>query len=513
MQDLRDAARGTPDAPAGGRGRAPHDGAVAMLVGATSALIAVSGSWIPSLWGDEAATIMSARREWSSLVALVGNVDAVHGLYYALMHGWIELAGASPLAVRLPSGLAVGAAAAALYLLVRRRADRWVGLVAAGAFAVMPRVTYVATEARSMAPATAIGAWLTLLLVRLLDRPARPGWWIAYAGGLVLGTYLFLYTALLIPVHAVVMVHRMARVRVSRGGTAVPIRAFLLAWTIAVALAAPIGWLAVAQRGQIAFRGAQDVVTAPSVLVAPWFMLPAVAVVSWCLIAIAAAAGVAHRHDATWDGRRDLLVLGGAWTVLPATVLLSVSALIMPAFTPRYLVISAPGVAILLAVGISALPGRLPRVVAVVALVALAVPAYVDQRTPYAKNAGTDWQAVAAVVDRMADRGDGVVFDETVRPSRRPRLAMHAYPDGFRGLVDLTLVRAYDRTDGLWDVTAPLSDVVERLEDVDRVVVVSRSPDGVDADVEVLRREGFDQVERRELASDVVLLFERDTTR
>lgn len=513
MQDLRGAARGTPDAPARGRGRAPHDGAVATLVGAASALIAVSGSWIPSLWGDEAATIMSARREWSSLVALVGNVDAVHGLYYALMHGWIELAGASPLSVRLPSALAAGAAAAALYLLVRGRADRWVGLVAAGAFAVMPRVTHLATEARSMAPATAIGAWLTLLLVRLLDRPARPGWWIAYAGGLVLGTYLFLYTALLIPVHAAVVVHRTVRVRASPGGIAVPIRGFLLAWTIAVALAVPIGWLAFEQRHQIAFRGPQEVVTAPSVLVAPWFMLPAVAVVSWCLIAIAVAAGVAHRRDSEWAGRRDLLVLGGAWAVLPGIVLLAVTVLVTPAFTPRYLVISAPGVAILLAVGVSALPGLVPRAVAAVALVALAVPAYVDQRTPYAKNAATDWQAVAAVVDRMTDPGDAVVFDETVRPSRRPRLAMHAYPNGFRGLVDLALVRAYDRTDGLWDVTAPLSDVPERLEDVDRVVVVSRSPHGVDADVEVLRREGFGQVERRVLASDVVILFERDTTR
>ena len=43
------------------------DGRVAVVIGAASTIVAVTGSWIPSLWGDEAASIMSARREWGSL--------------------------------------------------------------------------------------------------------------------------------------------------------------------------------------------------------------------------------------------------------------------------------------------------------------------------------------------------------------------------------------------------------------------------------------------------------------
>ena len=148
---------------------------------------------------------MSARRDWASLWGMLGNVDAVHGLYYALLHLWIDLVGDSPFAVRLPSGIAVGAASAGVYVLVRRRADRGTAVIAAILFLVLPRVLFVAIEARSMAVATAAATWLTVLLLRLLDAPARRAWWIVYAFGLAAATYLFLFVILLIPVHAVVV--------------------------------------------------------------------------------------------------------------------------------------------------------------------------------------------------------------------------------------------------------------------------------------------------------------------
>ena len=40
-----------------------------------------------------------------------------------------------------------------------------------------------------MALATATAVWLTLLLVRLLDRPALRAWLIVYTHGIDLGTY------------------------------------------------------------------------------------------------------------------------------------------------------------------------------------------------------------------------------------------------------------------------------------------------------------------------------------
>jgi uncharacterized membrane protein len=482
------------------------DGRVAVVIGAASTLVAVTGSWIPSLWGDEAASIMSARRDWTSLWALLGTVDVVHGLYYAVLHPWIEFVGASPFAVRLPSAVAVGAASAGLYLLVRRRAPRETAVIAATVFAVLPRVTYIATEARSMALATAAAVWLTLLMLRLLDAPARRGWWWVYALGLALAIYLFLYLVLLIPVHAIVVTRELRRVGRLRG---IRIRSFLLAWVGAALLAAPIGVTAVMQRDQIAFRRPSRAVTAEAVLVDQWFMLETVALVAWAFIVVSVAVA-ARRHEHAWRGHRQLLLLGGVWIAVPTAALILVAAVASFGYTPRYLVFCAPAAAIMIASAVSALPHRWMQAASVVAIAGLAVPAYVDQRTPYAKNGGTDWQAVAELVSELAQPGDGIVFDESVRPSRRPRLATHTYPNGFDGLVDLGLVRAYDETDRLWDVTAPLVEVSDRLAGIDRVVVVSRSAHGVDDDTATLRREGFDLADRVALESDVVTVYERD---
>ena len=472
-------------------------------------MVVLAGSWVPSLWGDEAASIMSARRDWESLFALLGTVDAVHGLYYVLLHFWIDLVGASPAAVRLPSGLAIGAGAAGLYLLVRTHAGRGVALVAAAVFTVLPRVTQIAIEARSTPFAVALAVWLTLLVLRLVDGRAGRVWWWVYAGGLAAGAYLFLYVILLVPVHVVVVVVE-RRDRRRRNLPTPRLRPFVLAWAGSAVLAAPIAVVAVLQRGQIAFRGRQPAVTLETVLLTPWFMLAAVAFAGWALIAIGVAVVVVHRLDPSWRGRARLLVLSAAWAVIPAAALLLVTAVATPVYTARYLVLTAPAAAIAIAVGVSALPWRRSHGIVVVLIGVLALPAIVDQRLPYAKNVGTDWQVVADVVAQHSEAGDGVLFDESVRPSRRPRLAMYTYPEGFHGLVDLTLIRSHDETDGLWDVTAPLSVVDHRLEGIDRVLVVLRSRRGADPDVAVLREHGFVLTALHPIESSGVAVYERD---
>ena len=481
------------------------DGRVAVAVGAAASLLVITGSWIPSLWGDEAASIMSARRDWSSLWALLGNVDAVHGLYYAFLHVWIDLVGDSPLAVRLPSGIAVGAASAGLYLLVRRRAARSTALIAAAVFTVLPRVTFLAVEARSLPLATAAGVWVTLLLLRLLDERMSRAWWWAYAVGLALAVYLHLYLVLLIPVHAIVVALGLRASGALRG---IRMRRFLLAWAGATLLTAPILVMAVMQREQVDFSRRWRVVTVEGVLVDQWFMLEVLALVASAFIVVSIVLAVGRRDPAS-RGDRQLLLLGGMWIAVPTVALIVVSAIAGLGYTPRYLAFSAPGAAIMIAVAVGSLPRRWMQVVSVGVIAALATPAYVEQRTLYWKNGGTDWPVVAEVVAERTEPGDGIVFDENVRPSRRPRLAMYTYPQGFEELVDLGLVQRHDETDELWDVTAPLGTVAERLTGVDRVVVVSRSAHGVDDDVATLRREGFVVTERVELESDVVTVFER----
>src|SRR6185312_5693405 len=72
----------------------------AVSLGLITTVIVAIGSWIPSLWGDEAASVLSAERPLPSLFRMLGHVDAVHGTYYFLLHFWVALFGASPFSVR-----------------------------------------------------------------------------------------------------------------------------------------------------------------------------------------------------------------------------------------------------------------------------------------------------------------------------------------------------------------------------------------------------------------------------
>jgi hypothetical protein len=179
---------------------------LAALAGVLATVLSAAGSWIPSLWGDEATSIMSAQRPLPTLFRMLGQLDAVHGTYYLGLHFWGELAGFSPFAVRLPSAIAVGLAAAAVVLLAARLRDVRTAVVAGLICALLPRVTYMGEEARSFAFSAAIVAWLTVLLIGALgrDRP-RALWFVGYGLLLAVGTYVFLYTILFVIVHGVVV--------------------------------------------------------------------------------------------------------------------------------------------------------------------------------------------------------------------------------------------------------------------------------------------------------------------
>ncbi len=114
------------------------DGGQAALLGVFAAALALAGSWNVSLWTDEAATIAGARRTLPELWLMLQNVDAVHGLYYLLMHFWIDLFGQSALSLRMPSALAIGAGTAGVYVLARRLDGRQLALWSALIFALLP---------------------------------------------------------------------------------------------------------------------------------------------------------------------------------------------------------------------------------------------------------------------------------------------------------------------------------------------------------------------------------------
>jgi mannosyltransferase len=80
----------------------------AVLIGLLGALVSGAFLWVPSVWYDEAATVVSATRSWGQLWAMIQTVDLVHAAYYAFMHLWFDVFPYSPVSLRVPSAVVTG---------------------------------------------------------------------------------------------------------------------------------------------------------------------------------------------------------------------------------------------------------------------------------------------------------------------------------------------------------------------------------------------------------------------
>src|SRR5213083_527434 len=118
-----------------------------------------------SMGNDEVATRWAALLPLRELAHLLGNVDAVHGLYYVLMHGWVAL--------RIPSVIAMAVAAVLMVIIGRRlTGSGWAGLFAGLIMALTPSISFYAQTARSYAMVFACALGSTLALMYALEAEA-----------------------------------------------------------------------------------------------------------------------------------------------------------------------------------------------------------------------------------------------------------------------------------------------------------------------------------------------------
>lgn len=469
-----------------------------------AAVIGVIGSWIPSFWGDEAASVMSASRTWPQLWRMLQTVDGVHGAYYAFLHVWTGLFGTSEFSVRLPSALAVGFLAAGTVSVTGRFGGRRLALTAGLVCALLPRTVLMGAEARSYAIGSAIAVWLTVLLVVLLARQSRWWLWAGYAAGIAVSIYVFLYLALLLAVHGLFLAvfHRRLLWRWAR-------------WSVlGIGLAMPMILLAAAERNQIGFLAARDYITPVNVLALQWFD-PVTAWPCGVLIVIGLVASLRPPHDAM---RVRLAVLALTWLALPTAAVLIGSALIAPMYTVRYLSFCTPAAAILVAVGVRTVgrflagrtaltPTAATGTVLAVVLVSF-LPNAVVQRGPYAKD-GSDWREAAAYLHAHAGTGDAVLFDERPKPSQKPRLIPAVYPADFAGLTDPALLTSFRYRAGLWDATRPNASITLAELTTD-VWLLQRGQDaGHSPDVRRLEALGYRVVSSHRITVTVVLHLQR----
>jgi mannosyltransferase len=418
-----------------------------LIVGVLAAAVSLAGAGRPSFWYDEAATISASySRSLAQLWHMVGNVDAVHGLYYVFMHGWFAMFPPTEFWSRVPSGLAVGGAAAGVVVLCKQFSTRTVALSAGVLCAILPRATWAGIEARPYALTMLAAAWSTVLLVHAMRR--NNDWiWLCYAVAMALSILLDIYLALMFLAHAAFLcVYRPARTVVVR---------FAVTMVCTCLSVTPFVKLVVGQAHQIVWISPVGRRTVEDVAVQQYFeRSPLFLIVSACVAVIAI---ILWRFTSARLAEKDrqLLALAIAWLAVPTAVILGWSALVHPIYTPRYLCFTAPAVAVLLGVCIGALAVR-PWIAAAVLVVftAAAIPNYLlVQRSPYAKY-GMDYSQVADLIaaKTKGEPGECLLVNDTVTfmpAPMRPLLA--ARPDAYRNVVDISLWQTAAERDDVFD--------------------------------------------------------------
>ncbi|CAM4066441.1 putative membrane protein [Mycobacterium basiliense] len=426
------------------RGRWLDPWAVALLA------TAISAAWAarPSLWFDEGATISaSASRTVPELWKLLGHIDAVHGLYYLLMHGWFMIFPPTEFWSRVPSSLAIGAAAAGVVVFTKQFSGRTNALCAGVVFAILPRVTWAGIEARSSALSVAAAVWLTVVLVTAVRRNSR--WrWLRYALVLVLSILVNLNFGLLVLVHAALL-----PLLAPENTRKSPVIRWTIATVAALVAMTPFVLFAHGQIWQVGWISGLNRNLLLDVMHRQYFdhSVP-FAILAGVIVVAAGAlrlAGVSGRSD----GTGPLLLASVAWVVIPTAVVLIYSAIVEPVYYPRYLILTAPGAAVVLAVCIVAIARRPWYIAGIVALLAVAAfPNYFfTQRGPYAKE-GWDYSQVADLISAHAAPGDCLLVDNTVPWRPGPvRALLATRPGAFQSLIDVER-GAYGPTVGtLWD--------------------------------------------------------------
>jgi mannosyltransferase len=383
-----------------------------------------------SVWRDEAATWQVARRSAADIWHMLGQVDAVHGLHYLLMHGLFECFGPSTTTLRLPSVLAMAVAAACVAVIGHRLAGARAGLGGGLAFGLLPAVQFYLQEGRAYALVVAVAAISTLLLVTVLEGRGGAMRWAAYGGTVLLCGLLNWLSLLILPAHSATLIWTRAR------------RGIWARWAATSAAAtACVLPLILFSRGQ-----SRQISWIPPLT---WHMLIGPAV----LLAIGGLGALLDRPQA---GRLPAAAVGLPLLAVPQIGLIGLS-LVQPLFLDRYVLFSLLGLALLIGTGLDAAvraaATRFPRaspwilpVVIAVSMTAL-LPQSLAKRSPSSRV--DDVLAVAADVRRLKGTGDAVLFVPAAR--RDTKLVS---PDAFTGLRDIALTESPEESGTLKGVEA-----------------------------------------------------------
>lgn len=394
----------------------------------------------PDPWRDELATWSAATRSVPQIFELGRHIDGVLVPYYLFMHAWIGWFGDSVVAMRMPSLLAMAAAAPLVALLARRHWGNTAGLLGGLLFATLPVISRYGQEIRGYALSVFFGTLATFLLAGALER-SRWWRWLPYAVTVTLMGLSHLISLLLLAGHLVMVVAANWR--------------RLIWWVPAAAVAAGVVLpLTVRGLGQSEKQLGWLVPASPDDLAAIAGNVFGAPLIGGIVCGFAVAALRRPRSWPLWVA-----------TVLAAGLLYTVDQVITPIFVGRYLLFVVPLLCALAGAGLA----QLKRPIAVVVLLVVALIGLPLQLAFRRDHSGFDYRAAAEVLTDNARPGDGVIY--APRDGWQLVDTGIAYYNRDRVPRDLLLTADERATGSLW--ATECADPVACVGDTHRVWVVA----------------------------------------
>ncbi|WP_234326586.1 glycosyltransferase family 39 protein [Streptomyces sp. NRRL S-337] len=411
-----------------------------------------------SMWRDEAATWQAAHRSLTEIGRMVGQVDVVHGLYYAVMHGVFAVFGDSLVTLRLPSVLATATACGLTALVGARLSTGTAGTAAGLALAVVPAVQEHAQEGRPYALVLAFVVLATWLLVSALERPDGRRW-AGYVVATLIAAWLNWFSLFALVAHGVTMVC----VR--------PGRTRLVRWTLAasgaVAAALPVILTSRTQSSQVSWIKPLGWSTVLGVLIT-------VTVAALCT-RLPQAREVARPRAEAPPTRLNLAVVALPLCAVPQVGLVLIS-LVKPLYVTRYVLFAYVGLALLIGVLLGVVlatiaarfrtDARVLLPVAVTLALLTLLPFELRLRTEESRI--DDVLSAAARVGDVRDTADGVLYI----PAARRDTALVS-PQEFAGLRDLALAQGPVASGTLKGIEAEPRDIERAMLGARRIVLVT----------------------------------------
>jgi len=498
-------------------------------VALVAAVMAVLGVWDlarhNAMGNDEVASRYAAMLSLGQLFHLLSHLDAVHGFYYLLLHGWIAVAGSTATVIRVPS-VVFTAVAAGLIVIIGRRltGSALAGLFAGLIMALSPIISFYAQTARSYALVFCCVVATTLALLRALDAEAggsapsgeRPPQtppdagqrltrrWVLYGALVTVGGYLNELFLLVLAAHAVtVLLTRYGRPAVKRWLVSAAVGSALVLPVIALSVKerAAVGWIPRPDVHDVGilfhdYFGATNLVSIFMFLFAVLAVLPAAGLPAIRVSGLKPQPGPAAGPSSAWWNRGGLSLPSVAvpLLVLPGGLLLVESWVGKPLYADRYVLYGEAGAALLAGAGVYRLgqwlapwltrhlggaaprgaPGWrslvwLPGVIVCVLALVLQFGAQQRTRTPQVRE--FDFGDPAFYIGAHAQQGDGVLFFNAFY--RKIRLG---YPRDFAKIADFSMAISPEQAGTYNGINKPYPDVLTLMLDYHRIWVIGRAP-------------------------------------